>query len=185
MNKIIIVLLSQIDMHLIGKLKSSLERTFDCFVEIRYKLGTLKYAYDASRKQYISPRLLSRLKRMKRGSGDKILGVVNVDLYSPEYDFIYGEANVNSGVATLSTYRLISENPDTYVADYIFEERVIREATHEVGHLFGMDHCKNPRCLMRTCTCLSEVDEAGNVFCIECEKKLKNNLDLTTVASFQ
>ena len=183
MKRVIIVLLSRIDMHLIGKLKSSLERTFDCFVETRYKLGTLEYAYDANRKQYISPRLLSRLNRIKRGSEDKILGVVNVDLYSPEYDFVYGEADVNSGVATLSTYRLISENPDTYADDYKFEGRVIREATHEVGHLYGMDHCKNPRCLMRTCTCLSEVDEAGNVFCIECEKKLKNNLDLTSVTS--
>ena len=50
----------------------------------RYKLGTLEYAYNAKRKQYISPTLLSRLNRVKRGNGDKILGVVNVDLYSPD-----------------------------------------------------------------------------------------------------
>jgi predicted Zn-dependent protease len=36
-----------------------------------------------------------------------------VDLYSPEYDFVYGEADVNAGVAALSTYRLISENPNS------------------------------------------------------------------------
>ena len=179
------IVLSEIDAHLIGRLKSSLETTFDCSLEIRYKLNNLKYAYDRRRNQYISPGLLFRLNRIKRSSGDKILGVVNVDLYSPEYDFVYGEADVNAGVATFSTYRLISENPNNQSDDHIFEERVIREATHEVGHLFGMDHCKNSRCLMRTCTCLSEVDEAGNVFCTDCMKKLKPNLDFKSVSSYR
>jgi archaemetzincin len=105
-----------------------------------------------------------------------------VDLYSPGYDFVYGEADVHCGVATLSTFRLISENPDGDADQDLFEERVIREATHEVGHLFGMDHCENQRCLMRTCTCVSEVDQAGNLFCNECEKKLKNNLNIGAVA---
>jgi len=172
-------------MHLISRLKTSLESTFDCAVEIRQKIGNLRYAYNRKRKQYISPTLLSHLNRVKRDNGDKILGVVNVDLYSPGYDFVYGEADVHCGVATLSTFRLISENPDGDADEDLFEERVIREATHEVGHLFGMDHCKNQQCLMRTCTCVSEVDEAGNLFCNECEKKLKNNLDIRAAASYQ
>ena len=184
MHKIIMILLSDFDMHLISRLKTSLESTFDCAVEIRQKIGNLRYAYNRKRKQYISPTLLSHLNRVKRDNGDKILGVVNVDLYSPGYDFVYGEADVHCGVATLSTFRLISENPDGDADEDLFEERVIREATHEVGHLFGMDHCKNQQCLMRTCTCVSEVDEAGNLFCNECEKKLKTNLD-RAVASHQ
>ena len=173
MNRIILILLSEIDTHLIRSLQSSLESTFNSIVKVRNKVGSLEHAYDSARKQYISPRLLSRLNRMKRSSGDKILGIVNVDLYSPEYEFVYGEADVNSGVATLSTHRLISKNPNNHSDIRLFEERIIREAIHEVGHLYGLDHCRNPQCVMRTCTCLAEVDEAGNALCDECGNKLK------------
>ncbi len=114
--------------------------------------------------------------RLKKGSRDKILAVVDVDLYSPKYDFVYGEADIKSGVATLSTYRLIPKDQGIHSDVHIFEERIIREATHEVGHLYRLGHCENPKCIMRTCTCLQEVDEAGNELCTACRDKLKTNL---------
>jgi archaemetzincin len=177
MDEIILVVLSNINRHLIGTIKSSLETTYSRAVEVRYKVSNLDSAYDPIRKQYISPRLLSRLKRMKRDSTDKILGIVDVDLYSPGYDFVYGEADVSSGVATLSVSRLISEKPSNQANVNLdvglFEERAGREAIHELGHLFGLGHCQNPKCVMRTCTCLDEVDEAGKELCPSCDDKLK------------
>ncbi|MFC2068039.1 hypothetical protein ACFLTP_03390 [Chloroflexota bacterium] len=57
----------------------------------------------------ILPRLLSRLRRIKKNCHDKIIGLVEVDLYSPEFDFVFGEAEISSGVATVSLYRLEPE----------------------------------------------------------------------------
>ena len=82
MAKIILIMLSQIDFHLTELLSQNLEKTFCRPVEVRYKFISLEYAYDTARKQYNSP-LLSRLRRMRKSSGDKIMAVTDVDLYSP------------------------------------------------------------------------------------------------------
>ena len=172
MDKIILLLLSEMNECLVEILKKHLEQTFNRQVDVRRKNSNLEYAYEADRKQYNSPRILSRLQRIKRGDGDKILGVVDLDLYSAGYDFVYGEAKPSSGAATLSIYRLHSKNYSGKTVSKIFQERVIREALHEVGHLYGLGHCVNATCVMRACTCLSEVDAAGNKFCSECTARL-------------
>jgi archaemetzincin len=118
---------------------------------------------------------LSRLRRIKKGRGDIILAVVNVDLFNEGYDFVYGEAEVGSGAATLSISRLVNENINTTIDTNQAAERVIREAIHEAGHLYGLGHCPNPRCVMRTCTCLEEVDEATGRLCDYCKQQLVPN----------
>ncbi len=173
MSKIILVILSQIDSRIIAKLGQSLEKTFCHPVEIRYEITSLDFAYDNARKQYMSPLVLARLRRMKKGRGDKILAVTDVDLYSTGYDFVYGEADMKAGVASLSINRLIEDNPDASPDLKLTIERIIREATHEAGHLFGLGHCRNRQCVMCTCTCLAEVDAAHGGLCRDCIKKLK------------
>lgn len=174
MGRIILVLLSEINEHLLAVLKQSLEQTFNRVVETRASLHSLDHAYDSSRNQYISPRLLSRLRRIKKSSGDKILGIVDVDLYSPEFDFVFGEAEISTGVATLSLYRL---QPETYglPSDIrILEERAAKEAVHELGHLYQLGHCPNPKCVMHFSTSLADVDTKAKVFCPRCQHTLKD-----------
>jgi len=176
MHKIIIVLLSEIDTHFTDALRQNIEKTFNHPVEVRNKINSLEYAYDPIRDQYKSPFLLSRLKRVKRSPGDKIMGVADVDLYSPGYDFVYGEADVNAGVATLSINRLITGEQDIPSNLNLYIDRIIREATHEIGHLYGLVHCSDQKCVMRTCTCVPEVDAAGGGLCNTCMENLNNNL---------
>lgn len=176
MDKIILIILSEIDVRFIGVLNRSMEYIFHRPVETRYNITNMGYAYDAARKQYKSPLLLARLRRIKKSPAEKIMAVTDVDLYSPGYDFIYGEADVRAGVATLSSNRLVSDIKGPQSNLRINDERIIREATHEMGHLFGLIHCSNPKCVMRTCTCLPEVDEAVGGLCPVCYKKLQPNL---------
>jgi archaemetzincin len=170
-EKILLIILSNIDENLIQALKRRLEQTFKRTVTTRYAIQNLAYAYDKSRKQFISPRLIARLRRIKRQPGDKILGVTDVDLYSPEYDFVYGEAEMASGVATLSIFRLKDRNNGN--SPQVLEERAVREAVHELGHLYQLGHCSNSRCVMRACPCIADVDKAGHEFCEECSADLK------------
>jgi len=176
MNRIILILLSEIDSLFTITLSQSLGKTFDSNVEIRNKVSSLQYAYNAARSQYKSPSLLARLRCIKKRRGDKILGVVDVDLYSPGYDFVYGEADIKAGVTTLSINRLISEERNIPQKSSLYAERIIREATHEIGHLYGLGHCSYQKCVMRTCTCLDEVDEAGGGLCVACREQLETNL---------
>jgi len=176
MNWIILVLLSEIDEHILDVLRQNLEQTFNCPMEIRSSIRSLKYAYNPLRKQYISPRLISRLRRIERGSGEKILGIVDVDLYSPRFDFVFGEAEIASGVATLSLYRLRPKHygfpPDVKT----FEDRVIKEATHELGHLYQLGHCSNPKCVIYFSTSVIPIDKKLGTFCPKCQKELMDNM---------
>ena len=176
MRWIILVLLSEINEHILKVLKQSLEQTFNRAVETRAEIRSLDYAYDPSRNQYISPRLLSRLRRIKKGSGDTILGIVDVDLYSPEFDFVFGEAEISSGVATVSLYRLRPERYGLRPDAKVFEERAIKEAVHEFGHLYYLGHCPNPKCVMNFSTSLVDIDIKGKTFCSKCQQELKENI---------
>ena len=173
MKRIILVLLCRVDEHLLEVLKQSLGKTFNSLVETRNEIRSLNYAYDPCRNQYVSPRLLSRLRRIKKSPGDKILGILNVDLYSPEFEFVFGEAEMSSGVATVSLYRLRPEHygfpPDVKV----LEERAVKEAVHELGHLYHLGHCPNSKCVMRFSTSLFDVDTKEKTFCSRCQQKLK------------
>jgi len=106
-------------------------------------------------------------------SGDKILGVLDVDLYSPEFEFVFGEAERGSRVATVSLYRLRPEHygfpPDVKV----LEERAVKEAVHGLGHLYHLGHCSNSKCVMQFPTSLFYVDAKEKTFCSRCQQKLK------------
>ena len=177
MGKIILVLLSEIDEHVLEVLRQSLEQTFHRIVETRAKIRSLDYTYNSSRNQYISPRLLSRLRHIKKDCHDKILGIVDVDLYSPEFDFVFGEAEISSGVATVSFYRLRPERCGLRPDIKVFEERAVKEAVHELGHLYHLDHCTNPKCVMNFSTSLVDINIKGKTFCSKCQQKLRKDID--------
>jgi len=173
MKRIILVLLCRIDDHLVEVLKQSLENTFNRIMETRDDIHSLVYAFDPKRNQYVSSRFLSRLRRLKKSSGDIVLGVLDVDLYSPEFEFIFGEAEIGSGVATVSLYRLRPEHYGFPNDEKVLEERATKEAVHELGHLYHLGHCTNLKCVMRFSTSLLDVDKKGKRFCSRCQKKLK------------
>jgi archaemetzincin len=175
-ERISIIVLSEINEHLIEVLRRRLELTFDKVVEIRYAIQSLGYAYDAKRRQYVSPRLIARLRRIKKNKGDKVLGITDVDLYSPDYDYVYGEAEMASDVATLSLYRLKGDTQNNGFNPELLEERAVREAIHELGHLYQLGHCASSNCVMHACPSIAEVDKAGPEFCSECVDTLERNL---------
>lgn len=170
-GRIMLVLLSGIGERLAEALREGLAKTFGRRVDIEPGIQPLGYAYDNDIGQYVSPRILARLRRIKRGPDDKVLGVTDVDLYSPGFDFVFGEAEVASGVATLSIYRLKEGRPSAT----LLVERAVKEAVHEVAHLYRLGHCSRPRCVMRFCPSLSDVDAKGRALCAKCGRRFGKN----------
>jgi archaemetzincin len=173
MQSIILVQMSDFDPAVLEVLREAAGAAFRRPVEVRQRITSLAYAYDRIREQYDSPKLLTRLKHVKRRGADKILGVVDVDLYSPGFDYIYGEADVAAGIATLSLHRLHPEFFGEAHDRALFEERAVKEGVHELGHLFGLLHCRDKKCVMRFCPNPQDVDEKTRNICGRCATKLR------------
>ena len=174
-GKIILRPLAQIDSQILEILKQSLYQALDCPVEIEAQISSLDYAYDKNRKQYLAPKLLSALRRFKKEPEDRCLGIVDVDLYAPGLNFVFGEADIGWGVAVVSLYRLRQERYGLPQDQGLFQERAIKEAVHELGHTYHLSHCPDARCVMHFSNSLVDTDVKGTDFCPKCRQRLKGN----------
>jgi len=172
-QKIILRPLAEIDSYILEILKQSLEQTFNCPVEIKAEISNLDYAYNPERKQYLALQLLATLCSFCIEPGDKCLGIVDVDLYSPGLNFIFGEADISSGVAIVSLYRLRQEYYGLPQDDGLFRDRAIKEAIHELGHTFCLSHCEDKKCVMHFSNSLADTDIKEARLCQKCQQKLK------------
>jgi archaemetzincin len=122
-------------------------------------------AYDRSRGQYHATPILRQLARVKPRQTERLLGVADVDLYVPELNFVFGEADADRGAAIFSLARLRQHGSDPR-ARALFLKRAATEAIHELGHTYGLDHCTSSRCVMWFSNTLAESDRKGLAFCL-------------------
>jgi archaemetzincin len=101
-----------------------------------------------------------------------ILGICNFDAYSSGLNFVLGQASLTGGVAVIYLPRLRQEFYGLGADTSIFIERVLKEATHEVGHAFGLDHCPKRSCVMHFSNSLADTDRKAKDFCNICRNKL-------------
>jgi archaemetzincin len=164
--------IGDIDNNVLEELKERLKQTFGCTIEVIPEADSLKRAYDSKRRQYLASELLARLKKSDVAKDEKVLGVVDVDLYAPGLNFVFGQADIAAGAAIISLYRLRQEYYDLPSDEALFLDRATKEAVHELGHTFGLEHCKNARCVMRFSNSLADTDWKQIAFCGQCRPKL-------------
>lgn len=133
------------------------------------------FAFDPSRNQYYSTLLLSSLVRMFSSHAGKVLAVTDSDLYIPVLTYVFGEAQLDGMAAIISTYRLDDTRYGLPANPRRFEERMIKEAVHELGHAFGLIHCRNFECVMHSSSGVEEVDLKSASFCKQCADVLHSN----------
>ena len=125
-------------------------------------------AFNAVRGQFYSTQLLARLAAMPVAEGARILGVADVDLFIPILTFVFGEAQLGGQAAILSACRLRQEFYGLPPNAELFLDRVEKEALHELGHTFGLVHCRDIDCVMHFSNSVEEVDLKSNEFCSVC-----------------
>ena len=128
------------------------------------------FAYDPSRKQHNSSLLLAKLIDMKPRDALRILGVTDLDLFIPILTFVFGEAQLNGPAAIVSISRLRNEFYGLPKNDRLLQERLEKEAIHELGHTFGLVHCRNDLCVMRPSTYVENIDLKPPQLCYSCLK---------------
>jgi len=133
---------------------------------------SLYRAFDASRGQYNSTVLLAQLLQAYGDGEEKRIAVVGVDLFIPVLTFVFGEAQLNGTAAVVSFHRLANPFYGMVSDDSLTWKRLEKEIVHELGHTFGLYHCHQFECVMRSSTYVEEIDLKRGVLCIDCREKL-------------
>ncbi len=150
-------------------------------VNLPNKIPLIESEYDSFKRQYDALKVKKRLSKYVKDKGyNRVLGVLDVDIFSKFLNFVFGVAdlpkNKNFGSALISVTRLREEFYRRTENNAVFELRIVKEAIHELGHTFGLEHCTN-FCVMKFSTALDDTDQKPPKFCEECTTKIDVIID--------
>jgi len=130
-------------------------------------------AFNKARQQYRSDIILGIVQSYaeKEKTLDRVLGIVDIDIYVPDLNFVFGEANCPGKAALISLWRLRPEFYGKASNIELFVERGTKEAVHELGHTLGLRHCSNPFCVMYFSNSIFDTDRKQSLFCNKCHLK--------------
>ena len=156
----------------LGRLAADLERRFRTSCRVRDDGLDAKFAHNAARGQYHATAILERLQALAPDKQSRLLGVAAVDLFVPIFTFVFGEAQLEGNCAVASLYRLQEEHYGLPADERKLRERLFKEATHELGHTFGLRHCDDWQCVMASSHSVELVDVKSAEFCGDCARLL-------------
>ena len=173
MSLVTIVPMHLDDQHaLVDRLRDRIERTFHLLTRVRAPWFDPESAFDASRGQHNANVLLRHLLSDPSEKAAKILGVTSRDLFCPALSYIFGEAQLDGRVAVVSIDRLRNEAYGLPPDDQLLSERLGKEAIHELGHTYGLLHCRDTACVMHPSTYAEQIDFKSASFCSACRRSL-------------
>jgi archaemetzincin len=134
--------------------------------------------FDKQRNQWRSNGILQWLLQKYKpdrstSTPTKILAICDFDAYSYGLNFVLGEAYIDGSITAIYLPRLRQEFYGLELNEPLFHERIVKEAVHELGHAFGLNHCENIRCVMHFSNSLSDTDLKEKSFCNNCSAHLQ------------
>lgn len=109
--------------------------------------------------------------QIKTLRADLYLVVTNQDIFGEDSGYVFGFPNQELKTAVISVKRLVRWEEG--LAPSKIQERILKEAAHEIGHLEGLNHCPKAGCLMSDSETIEELDSRLPMLCINCSKSLK------------
>jgi len=170
--KVGILAVGQVAPKILVGIQDGLVKTFPDITAVIVKdvLPVPQAAFDKKRSQYNSNLILSAIRAYgsKKPEFHRILGVIDLDIFTSGLNYVFGEACVPGSAALISLWRLKPEfyHDKSDLAIYMF--RVFKEAVHELGHTLGVQHCPHSMCVMHFSNSIFDTDRKQNLLCDEC-----------------
>ena len=149
-------------------IRTGVREIFQCDTEVMDLLSNIEFAFDPVRDQYHSTSILEKLADSVPAHAVKILAICDVDLFIPILTHVYGEAQLGGKACIISTFRLKQDLPPLN-PEKNFQNRIVKEAIHELGHSFNLRHCKDSICSMHYCRTIEDVDRKTDQLCRYCK----------------
>jgi archaemetzincin len=117
-----------------------------------------------------------------------LIAVTLEDLYpADDANYVFGVARLRARVGVFSFARY---HPDFFGESFAVDRKVVvqralKVMSHELGHMFGLEHCIHLHCNMNGVNHLSELDRAPMHLCPVCLRKLHVALGFDPQARYQ
>lgn len=126
--------------------------------------------YRAEREQFDASCILERF--YKSPENGKTMIVTDVDLFLPIFTFVFGLAQLGGNTGIVSIFRLDNKYYGLPYDEESLKSRMKKEIIHEFGHLIGMRHCHDHRCVMSSANNIDDLDVRPVNFCPSCNSIL-------------
>ena len=167
-----------VPLEFLDSLAAALARIFGLSCHVREWTPDISAAFDAGRGQYYSTAILQQLMPLAAlEDGVRLLGVTQEDLFVPVLTFVFGEAQLGGDCAVVSLHRLRQEFYGLPPDENLLLERVVKEAVHELGHTFGLRHCRDWQCVMASTHAVERLDLKRPDFCEACRRAIEAGND--------
>jgi archaemetzincin len=158
---------------MLNQVKEHVERTFVFPARIRQLDARPPDALDPARGQYSSTKILRWVLQDVPSDAKKIVAITDCDLFIPVLTFVFGEAQLGGKGAVVSTARLRVNLNGLPAPPHLYQARLLTECVHELGHTFGLIHCRSSGCVMSRSNTVLDVDRKSCNLCRECQGFLK------------
>lgn len=156
---------------LLGGLAEAAGAVFGFESGVGERLSVSAGAFDRKRSQFRGEAFLDSLSSRRQGP-ELLIGITELDIFLPRLNYVFGVADRDRGVAIVSLHRLGPEFYGLPPDDSLMRERILKEITHEVGHVLGLSHCGRADCIMHFSNAISDTDRKGPGFCDVCRMRL-------------
>lgn len=133
-------------------------------------MGIPAHAYDSGRDQYRADVVVGAIMPDRCRH---VLAIADADMFVPGMNFVFGLADPPRCRAVFALPRL---RPTRYKAPPngpLFLQRIVTEGIHELGHTWGLPHCRSRPCAMAFSNSVADTDLKSCRFCDHCQRLLR------------
>lgn len=161
------------DERLVRDLKSGLPGAMpmSAAAEIESPMALPESAFDPQRGRYDARKIADAAAARVRiaVTNERILVVVDKDIFAGGADFVYGFNDKDKGVAVVSLARLGGSGVDRKT----LTARALKAALHELGRSRKIEECGSPKCPMSAMAGPAGIDRMRDTYCYKCRVALE------------
>ncbi len=174
---IILYPIGPIDTSILDYLSERISFHLDLSCIIDPEIEVPYHTYNKIRDQYDAKLILKHLLSLCPPDTLKLVGVTKVDLFVPILKYVFGVAQIEGPSSLISLNRLYPQFYDQPPNSDLLMERTEKTAVHELGHTFGLTHCRDRNCVMYSSIRIADTDRKNSRFCPTCHELFKWHLE--------